>query len=116
MAIASYEEFQAFMSETMAALGANPEFAPHEVFWASLTYDEFTQGNVPGIGQAVRILIPGDAARSAFVHALRGEGLFAGSPFRRMPAGGPFMTDDQIGEIAAWIDAGCPEGGPLPIA
>jgi hypothetical protein len=112
MAIASYKDFQSFMSETMTALGADAEFAPHEEFWASLTYSEFTQGNVPGIGQAVRILIPGDSAGSALIQALKGEGMFAGAPFRRMPAGGPFMSDDQIGEIAAWIDAGCPESDP----
>lgn len=116
MAIASFKEFQSFMSVTMTALGADAEFAPHEEFWASLTYSQFTQGNVPGIGQAVRILIPGNAMGSAFIQALKGEGMFAGAPFPRMPAGGPFMSDGQIGEIAAWIDAGCPEGDPTPVS
>ncbi|WP_051440475.1 hypothetical protein [Ensifer aridi] len=110
MSISSYKEFQSFMSETLAAMGVDAEFAPHEEFWSSLTYSEFTQGNVPGIARAVRILIPGDSAGSALIQSLKGEGIFTGAPFRRMPGGGPFMTDDQIGEIAAWIDAGCPEG------
>ena len=31
-------------------------------------------------------------------------------PFvRRMPAGGPFLSDEDIGVIQAWIEAGAPE-------
>ncbi|MGO4405242.1 hypothetical protein AB4Z10_13400 [Bosea sp. RAF48] len=113
MAISNFDEFKSFLSKTMAALGVSAEFAPHEEFWLSLNYSEFTQGNVPGISRAVRIVIPGKSAESPFIQALKGEGLFTGTPFRRMPAGGPFMTGDQIDEIAAWIDAGCPDGAPV---
>jgi len=113
MAISNYADFQAFMSETMAKLGADAEFAPHEAFWSTLSYDAFLQDNVPGIARAVRIVTPGDAAGSAFIQALKGEGIFTGAVFRRMPAGGPFFSDDQIAEIAAWINAGCPNGDPV---
>ena len=29
--------------------------------------------------------------------------------FRRMPSRGPYLPEDEIKEIAAWIDAGMPE-------
>jgi hypothetical protein len=29
--------------------------------------------------------------------------------YRRMPSGGPYLSADQIAEIAEWIDAGMPE-------
>ncbi len=35
-----------------------------------------------------------------------------GDMFVRMPSGGPYLPDDQINEIARWIDAGCPEVAP----
>lgn len=32
-----------------------------------------------------------------------------GNPARRMPDGGPYVSDTDIDTIAAWIDAGCPD-------
>lgn len=29
--------------------------------------------------------------------------------YRRMPSGGPYLSSDEIGEIAEWIDAGMPD-------
>ena len=29
--------------------------------------------------------------------------------YRRMPSGGPYLSSDQIEEIAEWIDAGMPD-------
>jgi hypothetical protein len=29
--------------------------------------------------------------------------------YRRMPSGGPYLSNDEIGEIAEWIDAGMPD-------
>ncbi|MFI0843230.1 hypothetical protein [Mesorhizobium sp. IMUNJ 23232] len=111
MAISSFDQLKAFIAQVMTDLGADAEFAPHEEFWSNLSYDEFINGNVPGIGgQPVKILIVGDASQSQLIHSLKGEGIFAaGGRFRRMPAGGPFMSDEQIAEIAGWIDANCPE-------
>lgn len=111
MAIASFQQFQQFMTDMMAGLGVDAEFAPHENFWLNLSYDDIVNGNVPGIsGQQVKVLIVGDSSQSVLVQALKGEGMFAqGGRFRRMPAGGPFATDDQISQIAGWIDANCPE-------
>ncbi|MBY5456886.1 hypothetical protein HFO89_10995 [Rhizobium leguminosarum] len=117
MAISNYQDLQIFMSQTMADLGADAEFAPHEAFWSTLTYEDFKEGNVPGINPPVRVVIPGDAAGSAFIQALKGVGMFDGSTYRRMPAGGPpFFSDPQIAEIAAWINAGCPNEDPAATA
>jgi len=32
----------------------------------------------------------------------------AGQSFRRMPGGGPFMSDEAIATLADWIDRNCP--------
>jgi hypothetical protein len=95
----------------MSNLPADAEFAPHAEFWSELSYSDFVDGNVPNIpGEPVKILIKGNAADSAIILALQGEGMFApGKRFRRMPAGGPYFSNEQIAEIADWIDRGCPE-------
>jgi hypothetical protein len=111
MPITSYAQLQTFISQTMTALGASAQFAPHGEFWNDLSYEQFVNGNVPGVpGPAVKILVVGNSVGSAFIQALRGEGIFAG-PFNRMPSGGPYFTPAQIDEIAGWIDAGCPNPG-----
>jgi len=82
--------------------------APHGAFWTTLSYDDFVNGEVPGIG--VPILIKSISAQSNLILALRGLPPFDGSQFSRMPADGPpFLTEEQIAPIAEWIDAGCPE-------
>lgn len=84
-----------------------------------LTFDKFKNGDVPGVvdpntHQPMKILIPGDSKNSNFIMALLGT---PGSVFDpktgsigQMPAGGTPFTSDQIAPIAAWIDAGCPNG------
>ena len=51
---------------------------------------------------AVRV-IPGNADGSYLVQKLRGD---AGIVGQRMPAGGPFLSDDQINLIRQWINEG----------
>ena len=46
-------------------------------------------------------VLPGDPEGSRIIRRLRGIDSSA-----RMPFGGPFLSDDQIGVIAAWIAAG----------
>ena len=60
--------------------------------------------NVPSVqrGGAVRV-IPGNADGSYIIQKLRGE---AGIVGQRMPAGGPFLSDDQINLIRQWINEG----------
>ncbi|MBV8370357.1 MAG: hypothetical protein JO036_15730 [Candidatus Eremiobacteraeota bacterium] len=118
MALASYQAVQNFINQV---LQANKEDggvtqAPHKSFWSTLTYQQFTQGNVPGVtddkNKPVRILVPGNSAGSALIQVLQGTGIAdpKNGAFDQMPANGPpFFTDAQIKEIADWIDAGCPQ-------
>ncbi len=123
MALTSYAQVQAFITQVLTQNNEiGSRFSPHGQFWATLTYDQFVNGNVPNVqenGQPLPILVKGNSAQSNIILALKGA---AGTPFDpntgdigRMPANAnppakPFFTDAQIQEIADWIDAGCPEG------
>ena len=121
MALHNYKDVQAFISNIMEenkVAGAPPPKSPHKAFWLSMAYDDFVNGDVPGVkdpatGNPITILSKGNSATSNLVLALRGQGpLFDPNhgAFGRMPANSqtPF-TDNQIKEIADWIDRGCPE-------
>lgn len=94
--------------------------APHLNFWDTLTYKEFTTGNVPGVNFGPNppypILVVGNGTNSNFVLALQGTGpLFDNNigAFGQMPANGnppgmPFFTAAQIQPIIDWINKGCP--------
>lgn len=91
-------------------------FSPHKAFWLNLTYDQFVNGNVPGVidpntRKPIPILVKGASARSNLILALQGAGpLFSSDEFGQMPANGPpYFSADQIASIAAWIDAECPQ-------
>jgi hypothetical protein len=97
--------------------------APHKNFWDTLSYAEFTTGNVPDVTFGPKppypILHIGNAAASNLVLALQGIGpLFDNDTgaFGRMPANAnppakPFFTADQIQPIIAWINNGCRNPG-----
>ena len=124
--LSSYAQVQAYLVRilTQDAVGdSNAEQdaadgAPHGAFWATMTYQQFVAGNVPGVkdpatGKPMPILVSGNSAQSSIVMALRGT---PGSPFDPdtgafgpMPAdGAALLTEAQIAPLAAWIDAGCP--------
>jgi hypothetical protein len=110
MALNSFADVQAFITQILAT---NKETVgpPHQDFWNTLSYDQFTTGNVPGV-DSVQILKVGDSKNSNIIQALRGQGLFDPNTgqYPQMPAFGPtYFTSDQIDEIAAWIDNGCPQ-------
>jgi hypothetical protein len=115
----AYHEVQQFIGSVLNANGQTAAHAPHKDFWATLSYDDFVNGNVPNVsdpntGQPMPILVRGDSAKSNLILALRGAQGTVFDPdtgtFGQMPATGPpFFTDDQINTIAAWIDAGCPQ-------
>lgn len=116
----NYAAVQSFISNVMKTNeieGAPAPQSPHKTFWATLTYEEFCNGYVPGVkdpsnGNALPILIKGDSKRSNLIMALKGEGPLFGpeGPFGQMPAGGlTKFTSEQIQAIAGWIDAGCPD-------
>lgn len=112
MAINSFDDVKTFMNQI---LNANNEAsgvprAPHKDFWSTLTYTQFTQGNVPNVTDdnenPARILIPRNSAGSTIIQVLNGTS----TVWDQMPANGPpFFTPAQIKELADWIDAGCPE-------
>lgn len=117
MTITSYAGLAAFITKVLTDNHQinSVRNAPHKDFWNTMSYQDFTTGNVPNVtdgGNPLRILIPGNSQASTIVHALQGTGIFdpnTGSQ-DRMPANGPpFFTDAQIQEIAGWIDANCPQ-------
>jgi hypothetical protein len=117
MPIGSYAELGELIKQVLTTNGewGGVARAPHKDFWFSLSYEDFTTGNVPGVadgdGNPVRILIPGNSQESALIQVLKGVGIAdPNSGFvERMPANGPpWFTEEQISEIADWIDANCP--------
>jgi hypothetical protein len=97
--------------------------APHKNFWDSLSYVQFTTGNVPGVNfgpsPPYPIIAQWNGAASNFVMALQGKGplfdpdngAFGQMPANANPPSMPFFTADQVAPIVAWIDAKCPNPG-----
>jgi hypothetical protein len=122
MATTSLNSFAAVQHFIDQVLTANNEqsgvrVSPHKAFWSTLTYDQFVNGNVPGVadpnsGDPMPILVKGNSAQSNLILALQGVGPIFGpeGAIGQMPANGPpFFSAEQIGAIAAWIDNGCPQ-------
>jgi hypothetical protein len=112
MAINSFKDVQDFINQFLDTHDEMSDVptSPHKDFWNSLTYTQFTQGNIPGVTDnnknPVRILIPRNSAASMVIQVLNGTS----TVFDQMPANGPpFFTQAQVKELADWIDAGCPE-------
>lgn len=121
MAIDNFKDVQTFITKVMEEnkkKDAPPPKSPHKAFWMTMSYSEFTTGDVPGVldpttKQGIPILEKGNAAGSNIILALKGEGpLFdpTRGAFGRMPAGNqtPF-TLEEINELSSWINNGCPE-------
>lgn len=104
----SYQDVQSLFNDFITANSINMDRAPHGAFWNSMSYDEFVNGNVPGLPIAVKNLISGNAADSNLIKILKGSLTVAGRTFRRMPGGGPYFSDDMVAALADWIDRGCP--------
>ena len=116
MAVNSLQDFRDLINNALTANGQAGGVlnAPHRGFWNTMNYQQFTTGTVPGVaeqGKPVRILVPGDSAHSNIINALQGTGIFGPAGDQdQMPANGPpFFTADQIAQLAAWIDHGCPD-------
>ncbi len=115
----SFAEVQQFITQILTQNGEQGGVgtSPHKAFWNTLSYDEFVNGNVPGVtdpntGKPMPILVKGDSSRSNLIFSLLGLGPIFGSngAIGQMPANGPpFFTCDQVLSIAAWIDNGCPK-------
>jgi len=128
MPINSYKDLQNFLNSVLTANGQLADCksgaCPHRDFWNNLSYNDFVNGPIPNVKDpttnppsAMPILVKGDSQHSNIILALSGAPgtLFdpnnpSPNAFGQMPADGPpFFSAAQIAEIAAWIDAGCPQ-------
>jgi hypothetical protein len=98
MPIKNYKDVQQMFSNVDAS------GAPHKNFWRDLSYDQFVNGNVPGVA-GVKILVKGKPQESALIRALSDDDFEYG----RMPLGGPYYSKEKIDELAKWIENNCPE-------
>ncbi|MHC5012335.1 MAG: hypothetical protein ACYTG6_15560, partial [Planctomycetota bacterium] len=100
-------------------IGKSGMSAGHENFW-DLSRDAFVDLNFPDWdeGGTIRMLIPGNSRDSNLIKALRDgrnivvdldDGTTIVKNIDRMPKGATFLSDEVIDQLAAWIDAGCPE-------
>jgi hypothetical protein len=107
----SYADVQAALNNFVQQAGVTPGQAPHGVFWLNLTYEQFTTGNVPNISPGPwKILVVGNSKNSNIIQILSGIG-GAFDDFGQMPQPNPPYAGQiaLIAELAAWIDAGCPQ-------
>jgi hypothetical protein len=110
----NYADVQAALNAFVKQAGVAPGLAPHHIFWNTLTYEQFTTGNVPGVTHngPWKILEIGDSANSNIIQILQGHGK-AFENFGQMPRPSPPYNPEQdtlIKELAAWIDGGCKNG------
>jgi hypothetical protein len=105
----SFKEVQDFFNKFIADKQISIDDAPHGAFWNTLTYDQFVNGTVLGVAGSIKILVSGSSANSNLIKILKGPLQVNGQSFRRMPGGGPFMSDDMIATLADWIDRNCPQ-------
>lgn len=85
----------------------------HGSFWRGVSRDEFVAMSVFGL----EIVTVGDPGASNLVRALRGQAPFGSDLddpppdafLRRMPAGRPPASEEDIALIEGWISSGCPE-------
>jgi hypothetical protein len=109
--------FRAVQDALDRALGVGP-VPNHGLFWRSVSRDEFIRLTVLGL----EVVVVGDPEASNLVRALRGLAPFGsdlpnppdGAFMRRMPAGRPPASDEDISLIEGWIRAGCPDEPNLP--
>jgi hypothetical protein len=92
--------------------------SPHGAFW-NKPYAEFMAFSFEAGGGKVKLVTPGDGAKSNLVRALKTEPLLLTMPdgtvkeetFSPMPPRGGPMPAADIEKIRRWIDRGCPETG-----
>jgi hypothetical protein len=115
MAITSFQGVRDFINKFLADHSIDVSGAPHADFWNMLEYDDFVGGPVPGLLDPtgapldVKILVKGKSKDSNLIKILQGKLTASGATFPQMPKGGDKMTPQEIAEIAAWIDNGCPK-------
>ncbi len=108
----NYADVQAGLDAFVSQAGVNVDGAPHGAFWQSMNYTDFTTGDIPNVssGGPWPVLVIGHSDQSNIIQILEGMGA-AAKKFGRMPRPRPPYDPEQSGlitELAAWIDAGCP--------
>ncbi len=104
--VSNYADLQKLLNDFVSANALTPALAPHGVFWETMSYDQFISGSV--LGQ--KILEVGDSKNSFIIQILTAPT----NGFDQMPQPSPPYNNNSpkqsevICEIAAWIDAGCP--------
>jgi hypothetical protein len=109
----SYADVQNGLTAFVSTAGVNIDGAPHGAFWTTMSYSDFTTGNIPNVSQGGpwKVLVIGDSKNSNIIQILQGTGA-AAQKFGRMPRPRPPYDPEQsalITALAAWIDANCPE-------
>jgi hypothetical protein len=98
-----YKDVQAILKKL--AGGTNPTHDGKGAFWDK-EYEQF-MASTPIYGQVLIVL--GKPEESALIKALRGDPPFDDEGFGRMPLGGPYATEEEIGKIASWVKNNCPK-------
>jgi hypothetical protein len=111
-ALKNYADVQAALNNFVSKAGVTPGQAPHGAFWNTLSYAQFTTGDVPGVQQGGpwKILVVGDSKSSNLIQILSGFGN-ASNYFGQMPQPNAPYDPEQaqlISDLSAWIDAKCP--------
>ena len=83
--------------------GGSPRHSGKGRFW-NLTRDEFVNGPIYGL----KPITPGEPDKSWLVAILKGPVDTPSGRFARMPAGGPYISDDDLAFIIQWIKDGAP--------
>ena len=109
----------------LAGIGKDASGAPHANFW-DLSYQAFVDfvfdyELVEGDAR-VRLVVPYHSDKSNLIRSLRDNatmlcalgGDIIEVDVRRMPVAAAPLSEKQIAQLAAWVDAGCPEVGGSP--
>ncbi len=113
MPLKTFAEVQQLIDQVLTQNGeiGGVSAAPHGSFWTALSYQEFTTGDVRRQPRGLRSWSSA-ISRTPTSFRLCKYRPIVRSEWRigQMPGNGPpFFTDDQIKEIADWIDLGCPQ-------
>ena len=116
----SYADVQNLLNTFVTSAGVTPAGAPHGVFWTTLSYEEFTTGNVPGVGHAYggpyKILEIGDSKNSNLIQILCDPNSTIAKNLGQMPQPSPPYNnatpsqDEVCSALSDWIDRKCPNG------
>jgi hypothetical protein len=111
-ALKNYADVQNALNTFVQTAGVTPGGAPHKAFWNTMSYNDFTTGDVPGVrtNGPWKILIVGDPDNSNIIQILKGVGSAADN-FGQMPQpGAPYEPEQTqlIQQLSDWIKAGCP--------